>query len=298
MLVGLPGGCLDPLDFGAFRRERASVIRARRAAVVFAVVALAALHAAPDARAADPCRPSRLEPATQAAANERLELELADGRVLRLAGVESPATLGADRPFTDSALEDLALWTSSPIAVFTLRGQPDRWGRHEGRAFIVEKGHAPDLLPSLSEAVIDAGLARVDPLSETRPCLDRLYAAEERARMARRGLWADPAFAVLAAGSPGEPKAKAGSMAIVEGRVASVRAGRGVTFINLGDGAPQSPSLTLGRDALRAMQRDGLEPESLTGRRIRARGVLDLRAGPRIEVAGPNSIEVLQVAGR
>ena len=44
---------------------------------------------------------------------------------------------------------------------------PDRWGRVEGRAFIAEKGFAPDLLPSLSEAIIYAGLARVEALDHS-----------------------------------------------------------------------------------------------------------------------------------
>ena len=246
---------------------------------------------------ADTCRPEKLETARDAVANERLELECSDGRVIRLAGVESPLVRRAASAAMQAAAEDLTLWTSSPISVAILKDQPDRWGRKEGRAFIAEKGFAPDLLPSLSEAIIDAGLARVDPATETRPCLDRLYGAEQRARVARRGLWADMDFAVLDARKPDGFKAQAGAVVVIEGRVASVRAGRGVTFVNfggnLGDWSPQGAALTLGREAIRAMQREGLEPASLTGRTIRARGVLDLRGGPRIEVAGPGAIEVL-----
>ena len=261
----------------------------------FAAAFLAAIaYCAP--ALADPCRPGRLDVARDAVANERLELELSDGRVIRLAGVESPLVRRADQAAMQSAADDLALWTSTPISVAILKDQPDRWGRLEGRAFIAEKDYAPELLPSLSEAIIDAGLARVDPLTETRPCLDRLYLAEQRARSAGRGLWTDPAFAVLDASRPEEFKEKAGAVTVVEGRVVSVRAGRGVTFVNLGAGGPQSPALTLGREALRSMQREGLEPQALTGQKIRARGVLDRRAGLRIEVTGPGAIEILQDA--
>ena len=243
---------------------------------------------------ADACRPEKLEAARDAVANERLELEFADGRVLRLAGVESPLVRLAESAEMQAAAEDLALWTSTPIAVAILKDQPDRWGRREGRAFIAEKGFAPDLLPSLSEAIIDAGLARVDPATETRPCLDRLYAAEQRARSARRGLWADAAYAVLDAAKPNEIKAHAGAVVVIEGRVASVRAGRGVTFVNFGGNlGDRGAALTLGREAVRAMEREGLEPAALAGLIIRARGVLDLRSGARIEVAGPGAIEVL-----
>lgn len=249
---------------------------------------------------ADPCRPSKLEPAGQAVANDRLELELADGRIIKLAGIESPPARRADPRFMASAGEDLALWTSAPLVIAVMKPQPDRWSRHEGRAFLLEKAHAPDMLPSLSEAIVDAGLARVDPSTERRPCLDKLYAAEQRARAARRGLWADPAFEVIDASNPPAFRGRAGSMAIVEGTVASVRAGRGLTFVNLGDGSPDSPALTIGRDALRLMEREGIKPDALARRHIRARGVLDLRAGPRLEIAGPGAIELLPTtaAGR
>lgn len=262
------------------------------AALFGALAPIGSLAEEAGAYSPDPCRPARLEAARQVVANERLELELPDGRIIRLAGVETPPARGADAKFMASAAEDLALWTSVPIAVFLMRPQPDRWQRHDGRAFIAELARAPDLLPSLSEAIIDAGLARVDPTTERRPCLDRLYAAETRARAARRGLWADPAFAVIDAADP-QFKGQAGSMAIVQGQVASVRVRRGVTFINLGDGAPGSPSLTIGREAIRAMEREGMRPEALKGRTIRARGVLDLRDGPRIEVFGPSALELL-----
>ena len=275
------------------------MIRARLALVLAAAALLAAAMGVGGATA-DPCRPARLEPAGRAVANERLELDLMDGRVIRLAGVESPAARGANPNFVESAADDLALWTSAPLAIVILKPQADRWMRHEGRAFLLELANAPDLLPSLSEAIIDAGFARVDPATERRPCLDRLYAAEQRARAARRGLWAEPAYDVLDAGNPATFKARAGGMAIVQGHVASVRPGRGVTFVNLGDGSPQSPALTIGRDALKAMEREGMKAEDLAGRQIRARGVLDLRSGPRLDVAGPGAIELLPTssAGR
>ena len=286
--VGVVAGAIasePPWGRGAFDAAHAR----RQLRFVVACAAMMASWAA----SADSCRPTRVEAAKDAVANERLEIELADGRVIRLAGVESPLVRGADPAAMQSAADDLALWTSTPISVSILKDQPDRWGRVEGRAFIAEKGFAPDLLPSLSEAIIDAGLARVDPSTETRPCLDRLYLAEQRARFAGRGLWTDPAFAVLDASQPQEFKGNAGTVAIIEGRVASVRAGRGVTFVNLGEGGPQSPALILGREALRLMQRDGRTLQSLAGRMIRARGVLDRRAGLRIEVTGPGAIEFL-----
>lgn len=251
---------------------------------------------------ASPCRPAALESAAAASTDERLEITLADGRLIRLAGLESPLARGADADALASAAGDLALWASAPLGLAVLKGRADRWGRIEARVFVGEgavgEGAAQDALPSLSEAMVEAGLARVDPATERRPCLDALYAAERRARAAGRGLWADSRFAVIEPGAPDQFAGQAGRMAIVEGTVASVRAGRGLTFVNLGSGAPGDPALTISREAARAMEREGVRLAALEGRLIRARGVLDLRPGPRIEVAGPGAVEVLPAPRR
>jgi micrococcal nuclease len=253
-----------------------------------------------DESRSDFCRPARFEAAVAAGVNERLELELPDGRAIRLAGVESPLILGAASRLAPGAAEDVGLWTSAPVLIHVLKPKADRWGRREGRAFFSEDGVSPADLPSVAEAIIDAGFARVDPATEARPCLDQLYAAEQRARAARRGVWADAAYAVLDTANPEAFAARVGEIVIVQGVVANVRAGRGLTFVNLGDGGLQDPALIIGRDALRAMQREGMKPEWLAGRSIRARGLLDLRTGPRVDVSGPGAIEILPpfVAGR
>jgi len=257
---------------------------------LLAVVALALVAFVASAPVlADPCRPARLAPVELASLGSGFDLALADGRSLRLAGVEHPSGLGAD--LAAEATADLALWASGALEAVVLRPQTDRWGRMLARVF-VSAGAAGADLPSLSEALVDAGFARVDPLTERRPCLDALYGAEARARKAGRGLWSRPEHAVIDAADPASFKGRSG-MVIVEGVVASVGEWRGLVFVNLGADPPRAPAIVIGRSVGRELARQGRAPASLEGRRVRARGILDLRRGTRVEILDPGALELI-----
>ena len=46
---------------------------------------------------------------------------------------------------------------------------------------------------------------------------------------------------------------------------------------------------------VQAFERAGQSPAALVGRTIRVRGLLDMRPGPRIQISGPDSLEVVQI---
>ena len=258
---------------------------------VSAALALAWFLCAPGA-AADPCRIGEVQPVQGAAVNARLEVALDDGRLVRLAGLEPTHPAGADAAGLLSAHADFSQWAlGAPLELIVLRAGADRWGRLRGRLFLAGAESAG--LPSLAQALVEAGHARVDPAGEVRACLAALYGAEARARAARRGLWADPAYAVLDANAPESFGARAGEVAIVQGVVASFGASRGRTYLNLGAGGRGSPALSLSRAQARAFERIGQSPAALVGRTIRARGLLDMRPGPRIQIQGPDAVELL-----
>ena len=114
-----------------------------------------------------------------------------------------------------------------------------------------------------------------------------------RARAAGRGLWADPAYAILDASDPESFSGRVGEVVIAQGLVASFGASRGRTYLNLGPGGRGSASLSLSRAQARAFERIGQTPAALVGRTIRARGLLDMRPGPRIQITGPESVELV-----
>ncbi|HEV2574419.1 MAG TPA: thermonuclease family protein [Beijerinckiaceae bacterium] len=231
------------------------------------------------------------EPVDVTDVTAHLELKLADKRLIRIAGIEPVRATEADPRLAEKARADLALWTvGAQVALTALDPAADRWGRERARAFL-----APEQL-SLANALIEAGWARVDPLSEAGPCLKPLLQAEAGARAARHGLWADPAYAPLDQAQDPDFSSVAGRIALVSGVVANVNAGRARTFINLGRNRQNSLTLTVSARNLKAFTAAGLDPKSLTGKTIQARGLIDTRFGPRMELHAPGALEILKDA--
>ncbi|MDF2116430.1 thermonuclease family protein [Roseiarcaceae bacterium H3SJ34-1] len=228
------------------------------------------------------------EPVEVASLEPHFELKLADGRLVRLAGIE-PVRATPDNPdFPAKAAADLELWSvGAQVALTALDQTPDRWGRVRARVFL-----PPDNL-GLAKALIEAGWARVDPLSEATACLPALYQAEAEARAEKRGLWADPAYAVFDQAENPDFTGLGGRIVVVSGTVGNVNTGRYRTFVNLGRDRRKSLTVTLSARTVREFTTAGLAPQSLAGRNLRVRGLLDTRFGPRIEVYTPGAIELL-----
>ena len=83
-----------------------------------------------------------------------------------------------------------------------------------------------------------------------------------------------------------------GRMALVEGSVTRVVQGRSRIYIRLG--RPGSDfALSLDRREAFILKDLGFTPDGLIGRSIRARGVLDDRNGPVMDIVGADQVEVL-----
>src|SRR4029450_2674361 len=157
--------------------------------------------------AQDSCKLSAMGNVNVAGIRDGRTLVLADGRELRLAGVE---TGDASR----AALEALAAGRS--LRLEKLRAENDRYGRVVAFAFEGE------MQTSLQQALIEQGQARVSSRVGDRACAEVLLAAERKARAARRGMWADPNFAPLRSHDAARITAVRGQFALVEGKVLSV----------------------------------------------------------------------------
>ena len=119
-----------------------------------------------------------------------------------------------------------------------------------------------------------------------------LTAAEATGRQARKGTWAEPA-AIKNAESPGDILAGIGRFTMVEGKVLSVRQAGATTYLNFGPNWTRDFAVTISRRMLPAFEAAGISVKSLENRRIRVRGWVEARGGPRIEVLHPGQIELL-----
>ena len=206
---------------------------------------------------------------------------LEDGREVRLAGIEPTATEKTDRA---SALAAIVAGRE-----VTLSGQddmPDRYGRQRAFVFLV-----PAETPVQAQ-LLAQGEALVSADVSDKECAALLLAAEAEARQAKRGTWADPA-AIKNAESPGDILTGIGQFTVVEGKVLSVRQAGATTYLNFGRNWTRDFAVTISRRMVGGFEASGIALKSLENRRIRVRGWVEARGGPRIDVLRVGQIEML-----
>ncbi len=247
--------------------------------MVFAIAVGALLGTAASPASAAGCSFEDQGEGRVTAVTDDRSFRLLDGREIRLAGIEPAGPKDARE----------ALATILIGHEVRLRGEddaPDRYGRQS--AFVW-------LLPSdtlVQADLLAQGAALVSPNVTNRECANVLLAAEARARDAKRGIWADPS-AIKNAESPGAILAGTGRLALVEGKVLSVRQAGATTYLNFGRNWTRDFAVTIPRRALANFEAAGLGLKSLENRRIRVRGFVEAKSGPRIEVLQEGQIELL-----
>ena len=201
---------------------------------------------------------------------------LGDGREVRLAGIE---------PMAGTAALSAVLAGRD----VSLRGDddaPDRYGRQPAFVFLDNSENPVQaMLLEQGEALASADVA-------DGACASALSAAEAAGRDARRGIWAGPGV-IKSAESTGDILAGNGRFVLVEGRVLSVRQAGATTYLNFGRNWTRDFAVTISRRVLGSLEAAGIAPKSLENRRIRVRGFVETRAGPRIELVRSGQIEVL-----
>lgn len=258
-------------------------------------IALVTSAAMPAAEAQQLCPEAGNERVTVASVDERLELALTDGRVLRVAGVE-PVRPTPDNPESDMAARDaLRAAVGNGLDIVTL-GRPDRWGRTPVFAFLPPMSAAiPE--QSLAAWLLARGDGRFMPEREANICRAAFLDAETAARAARHGLWSDPYYAVIAATDQSAFAEKAATNVIVEGRVTDIDVRPKRLYLLFGPRGSGGFAVTMLQRDVRIFDRAGFGFHALIRQRIRVRGLLDLRFGPQIEVSEPDAIEIVSQPG-
>jgi endonuclease YncB( thermonuclease family) len=210
-------------------------------------------------------------------------LMLDDGREVRLAGIEAP-------PAARAALESLLLGQS--VELRQRQAAADRYGRI--LAFVSLASPAEGAEPSIAHALIGRGLARVGTGLDDPACTAELLSRERVARTQRLGLWGEPDYAIMNAEDGAGLLGQEGRFAVVEGKVASVRESGGTIYMNFGRRWSQALTVTIAKRQERSFAAAGLQPDRLANLRLRVRGYIEERTGPRIEATRPEQIEIAQ----
>jgi endonuclease YncB( thermonuclease family) len=228
--------------------------------------------------------PCEFEPQGEGRVTEVLDIRsfrLDDGREIRLAGIE-PA-------FPDKSASGRALATllaGRQVRLHADDDTPDRYGRQSAFAW-----RLPDET-LIQQELLAQGEALVSANVGDKACAAALLAAETAARDAKRGIWTDPT-AIKNTESPGDILTGIGRYTLVEGKVLSARQAGATTYLNFGRNWTRDFAVTIPRRALASLAAAGLVPKSLENRRIRVRGFVEARTGPRIEVLQAGQIELI-----
>jgi endonuclease YncB( thermonuclease family) len=246
-------------------------------ALAAALTALASIGAA----LATPCSFEAQGEGRVAAVIDGRSFRLVDGREIKLAGIEPVSAEAAKRTAALSAII-----AGRDVALRSADDAPDRYGRQIAFAFIAgEESSVQTTLLAQGEAFAAADIGDKD-------CAAALFAAEAAGREAKKGIWAGTS-ATKNAESTGDILAGNGRFMLVEGRVLSVRQAGATTYLNFGRNWTRDFAVTISRRMLPSLEAAGMAPKSLENRRIRVRGFIEARTGPRIELLRPGQLELL-----
>ena len=214
------------------------------------------------------------------------DLILASGRLAKLSGIRLPD----EPPHRDMALSWLRARIDRSIRVEASSGTPDRWNRVSVRIRPSEEPAAPDW----SRALVEAGLAIVDPGLDEVFCQPELLPLEAFARERRLGVWADDRYKPLDVSQPERLRDRAGRFVLVEGRIRSIGERTQRTYLNFGGLWAEDFTIIIPRKTWKRMSDRGMGAEALKGRRIRARGILQPWQGTAFSIVIPEMIERLE----
>jgi micrococcal nuclease len=203
-------------------------------------------------------------------------LILDDGLEIRLAGLDAP---NGDEPLAAEARGALSqLAQGRQVRLFYGGLKRDRYERALAHVRLAD-GRA-----WLQGRLLEAGWARVRTYSDNRAMAAEMLQAEARARVAGRGLWALDRYRVLL---PPECRGRFGFQ-IAEGRAAGVREAGGAARLEFaGDGLAVDIPVFARSD----FEAAGLAPDTLTGRLLRVRGILN---GGLMRLDHPEAMELLR----
>jgi endonuclease YncB( thermonuclease family) len=224
---------------------------------------------------------------------------LDEGVELRLIGVLAPRAIevGAEpgtwplEAAARDALRTLVLGSSVELAFAGER--TDRYGRLQAHAFVADK----DGPKWVQGHLVELGLARTYAVAASHACARELLAIESVARDAGRGLWAEAAYRIRRADTPGELLRLRTTFQVVEGRVVRVALVRGTIYLNFDRNWKRGFSISLRRNEAALLGEHAGNPKALEGRVVRVRGWIERRGGgPSIDLSSAGILQVLPAA--
>lgn len=223
------------------------------------------------------------------------DLRLADGRIVRLAGL-MPRQDEADRERFSVAL---APFIGREMRFVALTAA-DRWRRLPGRLIVAmqDEPASRDGTQDLAAMLLAAGAALRLP-EPGQPACNEAWRLAERGATSGGATAGGAVAATFAAASildghdPAAIKAQAGRIVVVEGTVASVGERSRRTYLNFSRRRGAGASIVLSRQLWRELRDAGWTASTLPGKRVRVRGVVEGRDSLLVEPSSRAALEMI-----
>lgn len=220
-----------------------------------------------------------------------LTILLKDKKIVRLSSLDIP-----DHAYPDGGVVNLAskvmleklLPSGTEILLYQTRkadtGRTNRMGQQI--AHVVRKEGELWINGGLAES----GLARAMPTDANPDLAAELYALEAKARDKNAGLWAPDGWPVL---TPDTAESGVGEYRIAEGTVLSTATVKNNLYLNFGKDWKKDFTVMITPALRKELARRGVDPLSLSGRKVRVRGFIRAYNGPFVELENALRLETL-----
>ena len=219
-------------------------------------------------------------------------LRLADGREVRLTGIQAPKLPLGRANFKEWPLAQVAkreledLVAGQHLQLYVDGNGQDRYGRVLAQV-VREDGLW------LQGEMVRRGLARVYTFPDNRKMAAALLLKESEARDERLGIWRLGYYAIRDS-EPDTLERYFGTFQLIEGTVVNTARVRGRVYLNFGADYRTDFTASLDRQSDRLFKETNLDPLTLEGQRIRLRGWVKDFNGPLVDITHPEQIEILE----
>ncbi len=198
------------------------------------------------------------------------EIELEDGRILRLSGIKGASPEAA--AFLEAHVRGKNLNLKDEVR--------DRYGRFVAKAFV--EGETP----CVQEALLREGWAFLYCVPENQ-CPDAWANIEREARLDKKGFWATHAD------TPAEEAiGRIGAYGFVTGVAAKAERVKNKVYVTLGNGGPSDFKVIIAAKYIRIFKKQGIDLLALQGQKLRVRGWITRASGPAITISDRHQLEV------
>ncbi|MCK5284782.1 MAG: thermonuclease family protein [Alphaproteobacteria bacterium] len=218
-------------------------------------------------------------------------LQLHDGRIIRLSGINYPdyntENTGKFSLMAMDILRDM-LEGESVTLYHTQKknlGRMNRMGHH-----LVQLERQKDGV-WIQGTLLTLGLARVYTTQRNPEMSAQMYAFEDTARNEKLGIWEDETYKIL---TPETAIEHLNSFQIIEGLIESTALKNNRIYLNFGKNWKTDFTVSIAPADKRIFSKQGIDPLQWNNKTIRVRGWVESYNGAYIEINHPQAIEVIE----